>query len=171
MRYISSLFIALGLLAGQAELADERTEAVNVRIQELLPWIAGETGYKTDYVKPIVVFKEPLAINLLVYGEKYQKGQVRDAIAATLGTTIILPTTFELGKNDDVLIHEVVHVLQNENDHMIGDQPGDFKCRNLMEYEAYQVQEKFIDEFGIGEKLHPIFMMYFSHCPNPYGLS
>ena len=123
-------------------------DAIDDRAKELLPWVARHTGYKTDYVKVTVVLVEPKEINLVAYGANYRDQTNVDSVS--VGATIFLPNWFVLGTNDDILVHELTHVLQFEND-------ATFKCRAEQEKEAYETQVAFIDETGIGNKPSPIF--------------
>jgi hypothetical protein len=141
---------SLSLLIGYSAAADP----VDDRASELLPWVAGKTGYAAENVKVTVIFVEPRTISRIAYGVSKEEDPKAEAITA--GATIFLPTWFELGKNDDILVHELTHVLQYAND-------AQFRCRAEQEKEAYATQSAFVDETGIGTKPDSFFM-FMLHC-------
>ena len=145
----AGLFVLTGASAAWSDAIDERAK-------DLLPWVAQKTGYRADYIKVTVLFVEPKQINLIAYGAKF-KAQT-DVEAVSAGATIFLPTWFRLGENDDILVHELTHVLQFQND-------ASFRCRAEQEKEAYETQAAFTDETGIGTKPHP-FAMFLLRCPS-----
>ncbi len=97
----AGLSLLLGISAASADPIDDR-------VNELLPWVAQKTGYAVEHVKVTVLLVEPRTINLIAYGIRKDDEPKAEAISA--GTTIFLPTWFELGKNDDILVHELTHV-------------------------------------------------------------
>lgn len=139
----SLLFLALSGVVPAA------ADAIDVRARELLPWVAAKTGYAAEGVKVTVLFVEPSLINQIAFGPKYSNQTSLDSIST--GSTIFLPTWFKLGTNDDILVHELTHVLQFETD-------AQFKCRALQERQAYEMQAAFTEETGIGTKPSPMFM-------------
>ena len=65
------------------------------------------------------------------------------------------------GFYDSVLIHELVHFLQYVN--------GEYKkvsCRRELERDAFKIQDDYIDDFNLSEKLHndPLFAIMASMC-------
>ncbi|TSC68099.1 MAG: hypothetical protein G01um101456_738, partial [Parcubacteria group bacterium Gr01-1014_56] len=138
-----------------------RAAPVDDLVAKYLPWVAAQTHYKVNYVRVHVVFATAVALKAIAHSPGY-KGQ-GEAASGTIGTTVFLPSTFQIGKNDDDLVHELVHVLQNANG-------ATFSCWQSMEAEAYSLQDRFVEEFGIGEKTDYLYLWMISHCPNPYGL-
>jgi len=141
MRYLpivgaAGLVVLLGVSAASADPIDDRAS-------DLLPWVARKTRYSADHVKVTVLFVAPQTINLIAY--RFTKDGDPQPEAITAGATVFLPTWFELGKNDDILVHELTHVLQSAND-------SKFRCRAEQEKQAYEVQSAFVDETGIGKK-------------------
>jgi hypothetical protein len=139
---VAVLSSALGLSAASADVIDDRAK-------QLLPWVVEKTGYSADHVKVTVIFAELPVINAIAYGPKYTNQTGVDSVST--GETIFLPSWFRIGTNDDILVHELVHVLQFEND-------ATFKCRAEQEKQAYEVQAAFTEETGIGAKPHPLAM-------------
>jgi Domain of unknown function (DUF4157) len=145
-----SVFAFIWLAVSSAASAD----AIDERATELLPWVAQQTGYSVEHVKVTVLFVEPRSINQIAYSVRKDDDPTPEAITA--GATIFLPTWFELGRNDDILAHELTHVLQYEND-------AKFRCRAEQEKQAYEVQSAFVDKTGIGKKPDPFFT-FMLHC-------
>jgi hypothetical protein len=143
----AALSLSLGISTGSADALDDRAK-------ELLPWVAQKTGYAVEHVKVTVLLVEPRTINLIAYSISKDDDPKPDAISA--GATVFLPTRFELGKNDDILVHELTHVLQYAND-------AKFRCRAEQEKQAYETQAAFVEETGIGKKPDPFFM-FMLHC-------
>ena len=145
-------FAAVGwiMLGASAALADPLDD----RVKELLPWVAEKTGYKAEQVKVTVIRVEPRTITSIAYGIRQDNGPEPEAVTA--GATIFLPTSFRLGRNDDVLVHELVHVLQYAND-------ARFRCRSEQEKQAYETQSAYVEEAGIGTKPDP-FAVFLLHC-------
>jgi Domain of unknown function (DUF4157) len=160
----NSAIIAAAGLSMLLGISTASADALDNRAKELLPWVAQRTGYAADHVKVTVILVEPRTIDLIAYRVSKDGDPKPEAITA--GATIFLPTTFELGANDDILVHELTHVLQYEND-------AKFRCRAEQEKQAYEVQAAFVDETGIGTKPDPFFM-FMLHCTayavhNPTG--
>ena len=143
----SAISLFFGFAAVSADAIDDRAKA-------LLPWVAQKSGYSSDHVKVTVLLAKPKLINEIAFGPKYTDQTKVDSVST--GATIFLPTWFELGKNDDILVHELTHVLQFENG-------ANFRCRAEQEREAYEIQSAFTDETGIGTKPHP-FSMFLLRC-------
>ena len=146
--------IAAASLSSLLFISAASADPLDDRAKELLPWVAQQTGYAADHVKVTVLLVEPRTINLIAYGISKDDDPKPEAISA--GATIFLPTWFELGKNDDILVHELTHVLQYAND-------ATFRCRAEQEKQAYEAQSAFVDESGIGKKPDP-FAMFMLHC-------
>jgi hypothetical protein len=129
-------------------------DAIDERASQLMPWVAQQTGYSAEHVKVTVLFVEPRTISLIAYSVSQSDDPTPEAIAA--GSTIFLPRWFELGKNDDILVHELTHVLQYAND-------AKFRCRAEQERQAYEAQAAFVAATGIGRKPDP-FAVFMLHC-------
>jgi hypothetical protein len=139
--------LLLTCLAATADPIDDRAN-------ELLAWVAKRTGYSAEHVKATVLIAEPRTIQLIAFMVDKTDNPLPESITA--GETIFLPTWFQLGKNDDLLVHELTHVLQYAND-------ATFPCRNAQEKQAYEMQSAFVDETGIGTKPNA-FAMFLLQC-------
>ena len=159
---VGSARLAAGLnnpVSADAESPSEEptnAEALDTRVKELLAWAADKTGYSADCVKVTALFVAPSTINLLAFGSDLNQATVE---SLAVGSTIFLPIWFTIGENDDILVHELTHVLQYENN-------ARFACVADQEREAYITAAAFSDETGIGVKPSRLFMSQL-RC-NPY---
>jgi hypothetical protein len=133
--------------------------AFMARFEKLTQWVVAHTSYKAAE-PPRVLFLDQATINYIYYGQAKIRG---DGVLAAYndGGLMFLPTTFTLGRDDYLLVHEIVHHLQAHSD-------ADFKCRAEREKEAYETQIKFVDETGVGEKPSGLFMLMLNRCDMPY---
>lgn len=138
--------IAVGIDAAEAAL--ER------RVRGLLAWVAEKNGYEARGVEVTLAFVAPEIINIVAFGTGY-RGQL-DAESVAIGASIILPDWFELGVNDDLLVHELTHVLQYTNE-------AEFGCYLEQEREAYGTQAAFTEATGIGQ-LPALWFVLFLPC-------
>jgi hypothetical protein len=143
----AGLWLLLSCLAAAADPIDDRA-------YELLAWVAAKTGYPTEHVKVTVLMVAPETINRIAYTVDRTDNPQPEAITA--GETIFLPTWYRPGRNDDILVHELTHVLQYAND-------ASFPCRAAREKQAYEVQAAFVDETGIGKRPNK-FAMFMLQC-------
>jgi hypothetical protein len=152
MRVVCAATAAV-LLMGPA-----RADDLGRRVEDLLAWVAKETGYPLDGVEVTVEFAQPRVLNIVAYGVDYA-GQ-SDVEAIAIGEAILLPDWFAPGRHDDLLVHELTHVLQ----HTSGAQ---FTCAAEREREAYETQAAFTDETGIGDRPAPWFLLLM-RCDQPW---
>jgi hypothetical protein len=138
--------------------AEVRADPIDDRVRELLHWVGDAAGYEVGDLDVTVAFTEPTVINIVAYGVDYAGQTDIDAIA--LGTAILLPHWFRLGRDDDVLVHELTHVLQYSNG-------AHFRCLAEREREAYETAAAFVEETGIGTKPSALFLSFLT-CPDPW---
>jgi hypothetical protein len=120
----------------------------------LVGWIAARSDYPAELKQPpVLVFLSPQAIrhnfSRTSMGYSEQSSTVR---AAQVSGTIYLPDTFTLGRDDYILLHDLVHYLQDQNG-------KSFECLALREREAYRLQTEFVRETGIGQIPNDMFML------------
>ncbi len=164
MKLSHVLFGALAVVVMAALPA--QADPVADRVKELLPWVAKKTGYSMEHVAPRVLYK---TIEEIAYIDPtYQKNSI-EVDAMTIDNIIILLDTFTLGKNDKTIVHELVHVLQNANGHVVGERPGDFRCLGEAEREAYLTADAWVEETGIGEKTNKTVLFFMTRCPSRIG--
>lgn len=128
----------------------------NRRIEELVRWISSKTDYPAKAQRvPEFVFLPPDAIGRAFSGASAlsSNDQISSIRAFHVKGTIYLPDTFQLGKDDYMLLHELVHHMQAESGKK-------FDCPAQKEHEAYWLQTKFVDETGTGEKPNDLFMLF-----------
>jgi hypothetical protein len=148
------LLAAALLLVGVANgRAAPSTEALNQRVEELVRWIARHSDYPAILRRlPEFRFLAAEAIRHSFGGTQMGYSEKKDVMAAQIKGTIILPDSFALGRDDYMLLHELVHYLQEETGKA-------FACPKERELEAYRLQSAFVDETGIGHAPNDIFMM------------
>jgi hypothetical protein len=153
MRAVRAAIVA-GLLACGVAQAAPPESAFQQRVDELVRWIAAHSEYPAALkTPPQFVFLTPDAIRHTFSNTALgYKSDTSDVRAAQMRGTIILPDTFQLGRDDYMLLHELVHYLQDESGKR-------FECPALREREAYLLQSRFVDETGAGEKPNDMFML------------
>ena len=147
------LGVALTILA----LGTVHADPIEDRSRELLLWVADETGYDLGGTSVTIVVVEPKVINIVAHGTAYVDQMDKTAMA--IGSAILLPDWFELGRHDDVLVHELTHVLQHTNN-------AQFRCHGEQEREAYETAAAFTEQTGIGTKPSRWFMVMLRCIPN-----
>lgn len=120
--------------------------------RELLAYISENTGYRTDHIQGRYEFWTTKAINVRFYGERYKEQE--DVIAVLVGNTIVLPETFDLERQPEILLHELFHLVVFENDIQ-------FPCLALEEQAAYTLSNKYVIEErnGFGILASPLYIM------------
>ena len=156
MRFVKAAFIIAILLAGSSApvRADGPSAAFLKRVDELVRWIAANSDYPVALKKaPNFVFQSAAVIRQRFSGAALgYSADTSSIMSAQTGGTIYLLDTFELGRDDYILLHELVHHLQDENGKT-------FKCIAEREREAYLLQARFVEESGTGEAPNDIYML------------
>jgi hypothetical protein len=151
--------MALAAVLAVLSIDTAGAEPIDDRIEELLAWLAQQTRYEVHDIKVTAAFASPEVINIVAHGQAYV-GQA-DVAAVAIGSAILLPNWFELGRDDDLLVHELTHVLQHANG-------ATFRCQEEQEREAYETAAAFTEQTGIGAKPSPLFMLFLRCNPNPW---
>lgn len=133
------------------------SEAFKSRVEELVAWIAKHSSYpptlqRTPEFRFLSLWEisrirsKPATLGYRTPAETQ---------AAQSAGTIYLPDNFALGRDDYVLVHELVHHLQDEAGKK-------FRCIAEREHEAYTLQIKFTEETGLGadQKPNDIYMKF-----------
>jgi hypothetical protein len=149
----AALVAAMALVCAPA-LAEPSADAVQRRAEELVRWIAAQSDYSgTLKQSPRFVFLPAAQIrHLFSRTSMGYAAETSTVQAAQYGGAIVLPDTFELGRHDHILVHELVHHLQDESGRR-------FDCLAEREREAYKIQIAFVRETGIGETPNDMFML------------
>jgi hypothetical protein len=146
--------LALALASGVSAQAPVSHEAMQQRVEELVRWISANSDYPPTLERsPQFVFLAPETIrhgfSNSSLGYSVDTSSVR---AAQIKGTIYLPNTFALGRDDYMLLHELVHHLQDESGRK-------FECLAMREREAYALQMAFVQETGVGLMPNDMFML------------
>jgi|GEM_PF-5993640 len=145
------MLLAASSASAQAPVQQER---LRQRVDELVQWIAARSSYPSTVKRqPEFVFLSPEIIrhgfSNISLGYNVNTSSVR---AAQVKGTIYLPDTFTLGRDDYMLLHELVHHLQDESGRS-------FECLAMREREAYELQTAFVTETGSGLVPNDMFML------------
>ena len=154
MRMVRAVVVLVLAYASVPAVAEPPSEAFQKRVQELARWIAAHSDYPATLKQaPNFVFLPPDIIRHSFSGSSMgYSSQSNSVQAAQLRGAIYLPDSFELGRDDYILLHELVHHLQEESGKR-------FACMEAREREAYVLQTKFVEETGKGEVPNDMFML------------
>jgi hypothetical protein len=146
--------LALVLASSASAQAPVSPGAMQQRVEELVRWIAANSDYPPTLKRPPqFVFLAPETIrhgfSNSALGYSVDTSSVR---AAQIKGTIYLPNSFALGRDDYMLLHELVHHLQDESGRK-------FECLAMREREAYALQTAFVQETGVGLMPNDMFML------------
>jgi hypothetical protein len=152
LRLLSATLLAGTLSVGSASAASH--EGFAERVAELVQWIAANSDYAPQLRHPPrFMFLSPDQIRHTFSGAAMgYRSETSSVRAAQTNGTIYLPETFTLGRDDYVLVHELVHHLQDESGKK-------FECLAAREREAYILQTKFVQERGVGEVPNDMYML------------
>jgi hypothetical protein len=152
MRVVSGALLAAGWCAGPASA--NPPDGFAQRVAELVDWITAQSAYGPHLRHPpTFVFLSPDRIRHAFSGSAMgYRSETSSVRAAQTNGTIYLPETFTLGRDDYILVHELVHHLQDES----GKQ---FECLAAREREAYVLQTKFVQQYGVGEVPNDMYML------------
>jgi hypothetical protein len=152
LRLLSATLLAATLGVGRASAAPP--EGFAERVAELVQWIAVHSDYAAQFrLPPTFVFLSPDQIRHTFSGAALgYRSDTSSVRAAQTNGTIYLPETFTLDRDDYILVHELVHHLQDESGKK-------FECLAAREREAYVLQTKFVQERGAGEVPNDMYML------------
>ncbi len=144
------------LAAGQGWANDQDLRSqIEARMPDLNAFVRLVTDYKSTEF-PKVVIKTPEELNKIFYREHYDGQDKRCDIgcvkALAYDGAIFMGTDFMPGRDDFILVHELVHFQQ------FAAGKGD-QCPGSLEPEAYAVQDKFVTATGRGMKSDPMTVM------------
>jgi hypothetical protein len=142
------------LFAAAPAFATSPSEAFSKRVVELVGWISTQSDYPALLQQmPAFVFLSSRTIRHSFSGSAMgYTEQMSAVVAAQVSGTIYLPDTFQLGRDDYILVHELVHHLQDESGRT-------FECLASREREAYRIQTKFVQETGTGQMPNDMYML------------
>jgi hypothetical protein len=131
-RLACTLTILLGLAGCFSVRATTTPAAVEARIPQLAQWIADNSDLAPMRKAPEIKIVTPEYINKL--GGRVSRGA--EVYGAYAFGVVYLRTDFVPGRSDSILLHELVHHLQSE-------QNIKYECRQQRERLAYQLQSKY----------------------------
>lgn len=154
MRIVRAVIAALLFTCVTAHAGPPPEGDFNRRVEELVRWIASKSNYPVTLRQmPEFVFLPPQTIRQVfsrsALGYSDQSSSIR---AVQVKGTIYLPDTFKLAQDDYMLMHELVHHIQDESGQKFG-------CLAEREREAYSLQMQFVEETGTGESPNDMFML------------
>jgi hypothetical protein len=154
LRIFVAAVAALLFMGVTAQAGPPPEKEFTQRVEELVRWISSKSNYPATLRQmPEFVFLPPQTIrqafsrSMLGYSD--QTSSVR---AVQVKGTIYLPDTFQVGADDYMLMHELVHHMQDESGEKFG-------CVAEREREAYLLQAQFVEETGAGEAPNDMFML------------
>lgn len=128
------------------------------RVEELAAWTVANSRYESFKRLPSFIFLPRSTINYVAFNLTDIGYTGQDAVQALyLDQVVVLPEDFDLERDAYIIVHELVHHLQREAG-------AKFECHGAREREAYDVQIKFVDESGTGEKPDPLWMAIALNC-------
>ena len=130
---------------------------------ELLEWIAKNSVYK-NITLPSVMFVDPEVMHYL-YAFPEKPDPDNDIWGAYLYETNILMLTneFQLGRDDFILLHELVH-------HMQASHGAKWDCMGQAEFEAYGMQKMWVEEGNEGLIPDALTVLMMSICGEGPGM-
>lgn len=154
MRIVRAAVAALLFSSVTALAAPPPETEFKQRVEELVRWISSKSNYPAKLRQmPEFVFLPPQTIRQAfsrsALGYSDQSSSIR---AVQVKGTIYLPDTFKLGTDDYMLMHELVHHIQDESGMKFG-------CLAEREREAYALQMQYVEETGTGEAPNDMFML------------
>lgn len=156
VRSLKAAAVIATLLAGATTSARGETgpsDEFLQRVDELVRWISKHSDYPATVKNaPVFVFLTPQTIRHSFAGSSMGYTEKQNVKAAQAKDRIILPDTFTLGRDDYMLLHELVHYLQYESGKA-------FPCNEEREREAYVLQTAFVIETGAGDMPNDMFML------------
>jgi hypothetical protein len=107
----------------------------------LMIWLGANTPFDTNHDIPNVLFLSQTQMEEMFYKGTDKMPNTLHGLYDKESDTIILPDTWDRRKAWDmgVLLHEMVHYLQDMNDH-------DFGCTAEMERDAWPIQQRYLKE-------------------------
>jgi hypothetical protein len=130
------------------------------RAEELARWIDEKSDYGPMQKHPIYLFLHQDELDYVFFETTavgYSGSEQSQAVALYFKGIVLLSDEFQVGVHDDVLLHELVHHLQAEQNRA-------YACVRAGERDAYALQTKFIQETGIGKLPDPMWAFLATRC-------
>jgi hypothetical protein len=150
---------AEGFVHAYQEQTDPRPSMqLHRRMEELARWIDENSAYGEIERMPAIIYLTHAELNYIAYNSTEQGYGAQDDVRALyMDRTIFLPDNFQLGRDDFIVVHELVHHLQHEAG-------MEFECVGASERDAYRLQGEFVEEVGTGTRPDPLFVLFVTEC-------
>lgn len=114
--------------------------AVEFRAAELIAWIGENSAFDVRHVSVPEIVRNSRAEIAVLLG--FDAADVpNQPLAAYRTGTVLLPPEFQIGWDDWMLLHELVHHVQHETG-------ATYACKEKQERVAYELQVKFAHDRG-----------------------
>ena len=111
---------------------------------ELIGWVTENTDYKyNNEPLPEVLFVTPEDLNILYYGHFKEDSTEIYGIYDYRIDTMFLRKDFDVNKQKDILLHELIHYMQDINGTLNED-----SCKGDNEFEAYSLTADWQEEYN-----------------------
>lgn len=155
------LLLALPIVSAVFVKAQDRQDIQ--RLIEVEPvlyrFIAQHTSYDTSMLPPVFYrFADQKTLNTIYYGRDVEDSFTVQALYNS--SVVLLRDDFSYRRDAYILLHELVHHVQFHNG-------AQFNCVREMEYEAYDVMDKWVELTGNGERTDPMFKLLLT-CKEDY---
>ena len=136
-------------------------------IMALMIWIGANTNFNVDVPDPKVLFVTQDQLEQAYYGGEKYEGVTLYGFYDTKLNLIILPDTWDrtVPWNLSVLLHEVIHYLQDVNQMK-------YPCVEEMEKDTWPLQKQYLKEqHNFDWEYDKLWHLLISTCPSagPYG--
>ena len=155
-----TLYLTAFLVIAPRVIGAELTP-VEKRAEELTHWIVERTEYQ--YVPPpAILFVPHLKLNYVFFSASKGGYKGQDSVQGMyVPRLMLLRDDFILGKDDDFLLHELVHHLQYMHDKLVY---GPKACYAKLELEAYDLQARFVTETGVGRVPSAFYLIFLAEA-------
>lgn len=131
-------------------------------INELADWLAHNSNFAPMQNQPAVIYVRQEELQYLYFtgSSTGYTGQTEPKVEALyMHNTILLREDFKVGEQDQILLHELVHHLQWE-------QNVEYPCLAASEKPAYDLQTKWQEEHGDpqDERPNPLWVFLATMC-------
>ena len=153
--------ISIYILFGSVCQAQDTSEIMK-RIPKLMEFDSYVTMLPVPKGMPKIVFNTQEQLDKRYFGKNYNPDIKNWIKAETKGGVIFLNEDFNLKDEEYVLVHELVHYMQFENDKYhdyAGEEHQTPVCKSLMEPEAYRAQDAWVSATGKGKLSDPFTVM------------
>ena len=159
--YATIGLVLLGISPVDAQSIGPSAEMVD-RVRELSDWIVDNSDYVAVPEKdPIYIYLSGAELRYMATGnvaKAHEPDTGFNYLALYSTSTMFLREDFELGRDDQILLHELVHHFQWANGH-------DQSCLGKLEREAYELQTRYAESIGEEPDIpNPLALVFITTC-------